>query len=114
MSLILMWIVNAIALLLIARFLPGFQVSSFYSAMMVVLILGLLNVTVKPIVVLLTLPVNILTLGLFTFVINALMLSLVSTIVKGFEINTFTTALLAALILWAINFLTQRLLDPKS
>jgi len=71
------------------------------------LVLGFVNAVIRPILFLLTLPVNILTLGLFTFVVNALMIWLVATVVKGFSVDAFSTAVLAAVMLWIISFLSN-------
>ncbi len=109
MSLLILWLINAVSLLVIDRLLPGVAVGGLYTALVVVIILGLINLTIRPIVLLLTLPVNFLTLGLFTFAINALMLWLASTIVKGFVVDGFTSALLASLLLGAMNFIVQGL-----
>ncbi|HEY1074334.1 MAG TPA: phage holin family protein [Patescibacteria group bacterium] len=106
---LLLWIINALTLLLVANYLPGFHVSGFYAALITALVLGLVNAVIRPIVILFTLPINLLTLGLFTFVINGLMIWLVSTVVKGFEVDSFNTALWAALILWLISFVTNAL-----
>lgn len=111
MQLILLWVVNALALLLVANFLPGFTIEGFWSALWVALLLGLVNAIIRPIVLLLTLPLTILTLGLFAFVINALMLWLVSALVGSFTIDSFGTAILAAITLWLISFLTNWLLN---
>lgn len=108
------WLVNALALILVAYLLPGFTFSGFYSALVTVVVLGLINAVIRPLVLLLTLPVNLLTLGLLTFVINALMLWITSTVVKGFTIDNFTTAIIAALILWAISFLSNWLVNVAS
>lgn len=105
------WLLNAAALIVISYIVPGFDVHTTYSALIAALILGIVNVLIRPILFLLTLPVNILTLGLFTFIINALMLELVSTIVKGFDIANFRAALLGALILTAISWLTNHFLN---
>lgn len=107
MSLILRWIINAVALIAITRILPGFEVHSFYSALIVALILGLLNATIRPVLKFITLPINLLTLGLFGFVINALIIWFVSTFIKGFNVDGFLPALAAAIILWAVSFLTN-------
>lgn len=107
MQILLLWIINAFMLVLVARILPGFTVESFYAALITSVILGLVNAVIRPLVLFLTLPVNILTLGLFTFVVNALMILLVSTIVKGFSVDSFATAFWAALILWLISFLSN-------
>ena len=101
------WVINALALLLVANVVPGFGIETFYNALIAALVLGLVNALVRPLLFILTLPVTILTLGLFTFVINALMIWLVSTIVKGFVVTGFVPALLAALLLWAIALLTN-------
>lgn len=105
------WILNALALLLVAYLVPGFGVASLYTALIVAFVLGLVNALVRPLVFILTLPVTILTLGLFSFVINALMIWLVSTMVKGFTVDGFTSALLAAVILWVVSLLTNWLIE---
>lgn len=112
MYLLLRWAIYAVALLGITELIPGVQVESFYSALIVALVLGLLNALVRPILVFLTLPINILSLGLFTLVINALLFWFASTIVKGFEVTGFTPAFWGALILWAVGWLTNALLRP--
>lgn len=110
MSLILRWVLNALVLLCVAYYLPGVAVSGFYAAMVAALVLGFINALIKPIIVLLTLPVNILTLGLFTFVINALMFWLASTVVKGFSVSGFGAAFWGALILTLASALINSLL----
>lgn len=107
MYLLLRWFVSAAALVLVAYLVPGFHVSGWYAAFIAALVLGLVNALIRPIILLLTLPVNILTLGLFTLVINALMLWLVSSIVKGFELQGFAPAFWGALILWLIGWLVN-------
>ena len=104
---ILRWLINTLALLFIAQLVPGFVVENFFSALIAALVLGLVNAFVRPILLLLTLPINLLTLGLFTFVVNALMLLLVSHVVKGFTITSFAAAFIGALLLWAISWLTN-------
>lgn len=105
MYLLLRWIASALTLLLIAYLVPGFIVTGFYAALIAALVLGLVNALVRPILLVLTLPINILTLGLFTLVVNALMLWLVSSVVKGFEISGFAPAFWGALILWLMGWL---------
>lgn len=97
------WIVSALAIFAIALYLPGFHVNSFTTALIVALVLGIVNAVIKPILVILTLPITILTLGLFTFVVNAVLIILVSKIVPGFTIAGFFPALIAAVVLWLIN-----------
>jgi len=107
MKLLLRLLINAAALLLVAYIVPGFEVSGFYAALIAALIMGLANAVIKPILVIITLPINILTLGLFTLVINALLLWLVSTIVKGFDIVDFKAAFLGGLVLWVVSWITS-------
>jgi putative membrane protein len=109
MNLLARLIVNALIIFLVSLLLPGFEVASFYTAIIVAIILGLINVTLKPILIILTLPITIVTLGLFTFVINALLLLLTASIVKGFEIHGFLWALAASLVISALQILTRKL-----
>lgn len=102
-SILANWILSALAVLIVSSLVPGFQVASFQTALIVALVLGIFNAIIKPVLVILTLPINILTLGLFTFVINAALLLAADYLVRGFTITNFTTALLAAVVLWLIN-----------
>lgn len=97
MRLLIRFLVLALALILIAYLIPGINVSSFLSALVADLVLGLINALIKPIVLVLTLPINILSLGLFTFVINGLLFWLVSSMVKGFDVAGFWAAFWGAL-----------------
>lgn len=105
------WLINAITLLIVSQIVPGFGIDSLYHALVAALVLGLVNALVRPLLFILTLPVTIVTLGLFSFVINALMIWLASTVVKGFEVDGFVPALLAAMILWVISLLTNWLVN---
>jgi len=107
MTIILRWVINALALLAAAMIIPGFHVESFYVALIAALVLGLVNALVRPIVLILTLPITIITLGLFTFVINAGMLWFMSTMVKGITIDGFWVAVLAAIFLWAVGVVSN-------
>lgn len=109
MQLLLRWILNALALLLVTRIVPGVTVDGFYAALVVALVLGIVNALIRPILVFLTLPINLLTLGLFTLVINALLFWFVSTLVKGFQVAGFMAAFWGALMLWAVSWLTNAL-----
>lgn len=113
MRLLLRWLVSAGALMLIAYYLPGVKVDGFYTALIAALVLGLLNAIIRPIIHVFALPITILTLGLFSFVINALIIWLTSTMVKGFFIDGFWTALLAALIMWVVGWLANILLKKE-
>jgi len=98
MKLIVRWLLLAAALLLVARLYPGVSISSFGAAMIAALVLGLLNTLVRPLLVLLTLPVTLLTLGLFLFVINALMFWSAAGVLSGFNVTGFGAALVGSLI----------------
>jgi len=107
------WFLNALALIFVSYLVPGFDVTSVGSALVAALILGLVNVFIRPILLVLTLPINLLTLGIFTLVINALMLELVSGIVKGFNISSFGAALLGAILLWIWSMLVDSFFRAK-
>jgi putative membrane protein len=98
MKIVVRWLLLAAALLLVANLYPGVQVASFSSAMVAALVLGLLNALLRPILVLLTLPVTVLTLGLFLFVINALMFYFAASMLNGFHVAGFGAALIGSLI----------------
>ncbi len=108
---ILSLIFNALALLLIAELFDGFQIDGFWIALLASVILAVLNVIVKPILVLLTLPITIVTLGLFLFVINALTLMLTQVLLgDSFVIDGFLTAILAAILLSIINLIINKII----
>ncbi len=109
MAILIRWLIYAVAIMLLTYIVPGISVKNFYSALLAALVLGLVNAVIRPLIILLTLPVNILTLGLFTLVINALMLWFVASIVKGFDVRNFVAAFLGALVLWVIGWLTNAL-----
>ena len=98
MKIVIRWLLLAAALLLVANLYPGVQVASFTSAMVAALVLGLLNALLRPILVLLTLPVTVLTLGLFLFVINALMFYFAASMLSGFNVTGFVAALVGSLL----------------
>ncbi len=104
MRFILRLVLNAIVLLLVAHLIQGIRVTGFGVALIAALVLGLLNALVKPLLFILTLPLNVLTLGLFTFVINAFILWLAAALVPGFAIDHFfPTAILAAIVMALVN-----------
>ncbi|HET8703041.1 MULTISPECIES: phage holin family protein [Castellaniella] len=98
MMLLLVWILNAVALLVVAYILPGITVASFGSALIAALVLGLLNAVVKPLLILLTLPLTIVTLGLFLLVLNALVFWFAGSILKGFQVDGFWWAVIGAIV----------------
>ncbi len=105
MRLFLRWAISALAIFLVPYIVPGVVIRNFWTALVAALVIGLINAVIRPILVILTLPVNILTLGLFTLVINAILFWFASTIVKGFEVSGFTAAFLGALAYWLIAWL---------
>jgi putative membrane protein len=108
-TLLIVWLINALALLALPYLVPSVQVDSFFTALIAALILGLVNTLIRPLLVLLTLPVTVLTLGLFIFVINALLFWFVASFVEGFHVAGFWSALFGwlvyALISWAASAL---------
>ena len=98
MKTLVRWLLLAAALLLVAHLYPGVTVKSFGSAMIAALVLGLLNALLRPLLVLLTLPVTVLTLGLFLFVINALMFYFAASMLEGLSVASFGAALIGSLI----------------
>ncbi len=107
MYLILRWLINALAIIAIAYYVPGVGVSGLYAALIAALVLGLINALLRPILIVLTLPVNILTLGLFTLIINAFLFWFASTIVEGFIVADFTAAFWGALVMWVASWITN-------
>ena len=99
LEMLVMWVASAVVLYLTAMLVPGFTIKSFGSAMLAAVMVGLLNMLFKPILIFLTLPINILTLGLFTFVVNAIILRMAAGLLKGFDNNGWFPAILGALVL---------------
>jgi putative membrane protein len=110
LALLARWAVNAAALLLVAYLFPGVKVESFFAALMAALVLGLVNAVIRPILVILTLPVTLLTLGLFLFVINALLFWLAAEIVQGFHVDGFLAALIGSILYSLITLITSWIL----
>ena len=111
MTLLLVWILNAVALLVVAYVLPGIVVASFGSALLAALVLGLINSLVKPVLILLTLPITIVTLGLFLLVLNALMFWMAGSILKGFQVNGFWWAVGGAILYSLISGFLSNLIN---
>ena len=105
-------VLTALALIVVAHLVGGVHVGGFFSALIAALILGLVNAFVRPVMILLTLPLTIVTLGLFLFVVNALMFWLAAALVPGFRISGFGAALLGSLLFTVLNLLIDRL-APK-
>jgi putative membrane protein len=111
--LFLHWILNAVALLLVSRMVSGFVVSSFVSALIAVIVIGLLNATLGLFLKIITLPIGILTFGLFFLLINAVILMFAGKFVPGFMVTTWTAAFLGALVLALLHLLFGFLDGPK-
>jgi putative membrane protein len=109
MKLIFHWIVSAVAIIIAAYLLPHVAISSFLAALILAVVLAALNLLIKPILILLTLPVTVLTLGLFTLIINAFLVWLASLIVPGFVVDNFGWAILFALVLSIINMVFKHM-----
>lgn len=103
MRLLIRWLVNAVSLLIVAHFVPGFRVADFVTALIAALVFGLVNATLGTVLKVLTFPLTILTLGLFLIVINALMLKLAAYLVPGFVVANWTAAFLGAILLAIIS-----------
>jgi putative membrane protein len=113
MRLLLTWLINALALLALKYVMPSITVDSFVTALIVALVLGLINTLIRPIFVILTLPVTILTLGLFLFVINGLLFWAVGSFVPGFHVDGFWAGVLGAIIYSIISWALSALLLAK-
>ena len=98
MYLLLIWILNALALIAVANFVPGIHVDGFVSALIAAFFLGLVNTLIRPLLLLLTLPVTLITLGLFIFVINGLLFWFVGSVLRGFVVDGFWYGVLGAVL----------------
>ncbi len=109
MNLLLRWALNTLALFLVVKLVPHFSYTSWVSLAIAAAVLGLLNAVVRPVLKLLTLPITVVTLGLFLIVINAIMLELTDLLVPGFGIDGFGWAIVGALVLSLITLVTDRI-----
>jgi len=107
-EILITWLIVTLAILLAAYIIPGVVVRDFTSALVAAAVLSLLNVLVKPVLVFLTLPITIITLGLFLLVLNALMFMLCAAIVPGFRVSSFWSALLGAFVVSVVSFVALR------
>ena len=118
MYLLLIWILNALALIAVANFVPGIHVDGFTAALIAAFFLGLVNTLIRPIFLILTLPVTVLTLGLFIFVINGLMFWFTGSILKGFVVDSFWNGVLGAVLYsifsWALSAAAAQVMRKQS
>jgi putative membrane protein len=113
MRILLNWLVSAVALWLVSQIVPGFHVSGLGSALIAVVVIGLVNATLGLLLKILTLPLTILTLGIFWWIINALMLWVASSFVPGFVITSFGSAFIGAIVLALVNMLFHWMLPKR-
>ena len=108
-ALVAKWVLNALALYIVARIVPGIRLEDFASALLAVALIALINTFLKPLLLLITLPINILSLGLFTFVLNALLLLLAGSLSSGFRVEGFGTALIGSILLSLVSTILHSL-----
>ncbi len=117
MRLLIIWALNALALIAVANFVPGIHVDGYPAALLAAFLLGLVNALIRPILLLLTLPITLLTLGLFIFVINGLLFWWVGSSLSGFSVDSFGHGVLGAVLYsiftWALSAAAQQLLGKK-
>jgi putative membrane protein len=111
--LILKWLLMTLSILITAHIVPGVAISGVWAALWLAIFLALVNVVLKPFLILITLPINVLTLGLFTFVINALLILLSATVIKGFEVQSFWAAIFFSMLLSVISYVLGVLAGTK-
>jgi putative membrane protein len=111
MAIIILWFINALALIFVSYLLPGVHVAGFGSALIAAVVLGLVNTVLRPILIVLTIPVTLITFGLFLLVINALMFWLVGSILSGFQVDGFGWAMLGALVYSVITMIMVSVLS---
>lgn len=111
MKIITKVLLGALALLLAAELIYGIEIEGIYSAIIAAVILGILNAIVRPVLIILTLPINILTLGLFTFVINAALFAFAASFIEGFSVSGFIPALLGSLFVSIVSAVGNQLIE---
>lgn len=113
MKLLIAWVLHALALMLVTHLVPGIHVASFMSALWAALVIGLINTLVRPVLVILTLPITLLTLGLFLLVINGLLFWLAGDILQGFSVSTLPAAVLGALAYSVLSWILSSIISSK-
>ncbi len=112
-GLLIRWLILTASILITAYLIDGIRVSGFFSALLAAVILGFLNAFFRPILLILTLPINILSLGLFTFVINALLLTMVSVLLPGFDVFGFWAAVFGSLLISLVSWLLTSFVNKR-
>jgi putative membrane protein len=113
LRILLVWLISAVALLAVAYLMPSIRVDSFTTALIAAVVLGLVNAVIRPILILLTLPATIITLGLFIFLINGLLFWMVGTYLRGFEVAGFWSGVLGAIIYSVVTWALSSVLLPE-
>ncbi len=113
MRMLVSWLLSTLSLLVVAHVVPGFYVRGFWAALWAALVIGLINATLGAVLKVITFPLTLLTLGLFWFVINALMIEVAAMFVRGFYVSSFGAALLGALAMALVNLVLRRLVLPR-
>ena len=113
MKLLIKWIILTASIIFVSYILDGSQIDSFLTALIAAALLGILNTVVRPLLILLTLPVNLMTFGIFIFVINAMLLMLVSHVISGFQVNGFWTAVSGSILITLSSALLNRLIKEN-
>ncbi len=113
MKLLIGWLLNALALLAVAYLVPDIHVSNFMSALIAAAVIGLANMLIKPILLILTLPVTIITLGLFIFVINGILFWIAGYFLQGFDVKTITAGIIGAIVYSIISWILSAVLVDK-
>lgn len=112
-GILIRWLILTGAIIIASYLLDGIRVSGFFSAFFAAAMLGILNAFFRPIVIILTLPVNILTLGLFTFLINAFMLKMASGVIPGFDVHGFWSAIFGSLLISVVSWLVSSFINEQ-
>ncbi|MCD6167064.1 phage holin family protein [candidate division KSB1 bacterium] len=110
---VIRWIVNAIALIVTATIIKGMDFNGILAPFVAALVIGILNAVVRPFLILITLPINVLSLGLFTFVINGLMIAITAKVVNGFNVENFWAAFVGAIFMSVISFILSFFISDK-
>jgi putative membrane protein len=113
MRLLLKWLLSGLAVWIVAQVVPGLYVRGVFAALIAALVIGFINATIGAVLKILTFPLTLITLGLFWFVINALMLELASALVPGFQVRGFFAAFVGAILLSLVNMMLRWLVDPR-
>ena len=113
MGIFIRWLILTAAIVAASYLIDGIRISGFFSAFFAAAVLGILNALFRPILFILTLPINIMTLGLFTFIINALLLKMASGVISGFDVHGFWSAVFAALIISGVNWILSSFINEQ-